>query len=80
MGPAIMDPFAWLWIGWIGMFVVVEGVAIARKERGDTLSEKVWSVIFTDKALRKPRGPLLYLLGGGMVWLFAHFMFGGRLG
>ena len=75
-----MDPFAILWLGWIGAFVAIEGVAIARKERGDTLSEKVWSVIFKDKKLTKPRGMLPYMLAGFLGWLVMHFSFGGRLG
>jgi hypothetical protein len=43
--------WAWLWLGWIGYFAVVEGVALYKsgkaKGRGsvdprDTLSEHVW--------------------------------------
>ena len=74
-----MDPFGWLWMGFIAYFVVVEGIAIKRKERGDTLSEKTWNIIFKDKARKQPR-IWFYFLGGGMIWLFVHFMTGGRLG
>ena len=37
-----MTFFSWLWVGWGVAFLVIEGVALVRKERGDTLSEHVW--------------------------------------
>lgn len=37
-----MDIWSWLWVGWLGAFAVIEGVALARDDRGDTLSEHVW--------------------------------------
>jgi len=37
-----MDIWSWLWIAWIGAFLIIEGIALFRKQRNDTLSEKTW--------------------------------------
>lgn len=59
--------FTVAWVVWIAAFGVIEGIALRRKERGDTLSEHVWAV------LRRP-GPWWFLAAGFLVWLTAHFL------
>ena len=59
--------FTILWVAWVAAFIVIEAMALARKESGDTLSEHVW------KLLKFRR--LFYLLGAAfMIWLSAHFL------
>ena len=76
------DPFTWFWIGWLLLFVVIEGVALIRKERGDTLSEKVWAWFW----LKGDKGKLqawqvVLRVGfiGFWAWLSLHFIFGGSI-
>ncbi|MEK9736188.1 MAG: hypothetical protein VW362_07035 [Candidatus Nanopelagicales bacterium] len=68
-----MSLFTVAWVLWISAFIVIEGVALIRKERGDTLSEQVWF------ALKK--APVLWWVGAGfMLWVTGHFLvptFGG---
>ena len=64
------------WIFWLAMFGVIEGAAIFRKERGDTLSEHVWrwfSVKDKSKGYKTRRFVLLTFL----AWLVTHFLTGG---
>lgn len=71
-----MDVWSWLWVVWLAAFAVIEGAAIARKERGDTLSENVWrwfSVKDRSPGYKMRRFVLLTF----MVWLTAHFLTGG---
>lgn len=67
--------YTWAWAIWIGMFAIIEGAALMRKEPGDTLSEHVWDWFDAGK---KPRGWTLRRIGLGafMLWLTAHFLFG----
>ena len=65
------------WVIWLAGFVVLESIALARKEPGDTLSEHVWKW-FRVKDYRP--SPLVWLarvplLVGG-VWLTGHLGFG----
>lgn len=73
-----MSGFTVAWILWIMAFVGIEGYALARKEKGDTLSEHVWKWF----AVNDPHanqvwrwvGRVLLLTGG--VWLTGHLAFG----
>lgn len=74
-----MDIFTWLWLGWLLIFAVVEGVALANKKQDDTLSEHVWRWF---GVLRKgqPDGWTRlrrFVLLSFMTWLLAHFITGG---
>ena len=78
-----MDIWTWLWIGWIAIFAAVEGVALARKAPGDTLSEHVWKWF----AVGEPRDrPTMtgwarlrrFALLAGLAWLSLHFLTGGQ--
>jgi hypothetical protein len=73
----LVDGFSWAWAGWIGSFLVIEGIALARKDKGDTLSEHVWKIFKVEKGkgfkgMTWRRG----LLGAFMAWLSVHFLFG----
>lgn len=71
--------FTKLWIAWIAAFVVIEGVALYRKQEGDTLSEHVWKWFHTDK-MTKPTGTTRlrrFVLLAFMAWLSVHFLTGG---
>ena len=76
-----MDVWAWLWVAWIGAFVVIEAIAIWRKGPGDTLSEKVWKW-FSLKGSKDKLKPWQALLRFGFLafwaWLTIHFLSGGR--
>ena len=66
-----------LWITWIAAFVIIEGIALARKDLNDTLSEHVWKWF----RIRDPRPTgLTWLLRVplfiGGVWLTGHLAFG----
>lgn len=76
-----MDVWAWLWIAWIGAFLIIEAVAIRRKEPGDTLSEKVWSwfSLRGDKdTLERWQVVLRFGFLAFWAWLTIHFLSGGR--
>jgi hypothetical protein len=36
--------YRWLWVAWIGVFLVLEFTAIIRRRGQDTLSEFVWHI------------------------------------
>lgn len=65
------------WIAWGAAFAVLEGVALARKERGDTLSEHVWGWLRIRDA--RPTAftwvARVFLVVAG-VWLTGHLAFG----
>jgi len=69
-----MTWFTWAWIIWIGWFVIVEGIAIYQKDKGDTLSEHVWALF----KIRDQDGwhPRRIILAGFMVWLLVHMVAG----
>jgi len=76
-----MDIWSWLWIAWIGAFLIIEGIALFRKQRNDTLSEKTWKWF----SLKGDKGKLKWwqaLLRFGFLafwaWLTLHFLTGGR--
>lgn len=73
------------WIGWLGWFALVEGMALFNSRPGDTLSEHVWLWFGTRR--RRPgesertRSGWAQLrrvvLLAFVVWLGAHFLTGG---
>ena len=76
------DPFTWFWVGWLLLFVVIEGVALVRKERGDTLSEKVWAWFWLQGDKSKLQAWQVVLRVGFIAfwaWLSLHFIFGGSI-
>ena len=62
------NKWRWLWVGWLGAFVVIEGVAIFNREDDDTLSEFIWDFVVSN-----PLGwaGVAILLS----WLTKHFLF-----
>lgn len=73
----LVSSYTSLWAVWIAMFVAVEGSALFRKEKGDTLSEHVWKWI-GKRGYEKPSGYKWRrgALGLFLAWLIAHFFFG----
>lgn len=79
--------FTIAWILWIAAFLVIEGIALFRKEKGDTLSEHVWKWFGTRRDVEyevdesgQPKGWLRFgrfVLLAFMAWLTAHFVTGG---
>jgi hypothetical protein len=61
------------WLVWLGLFVLIEGFAIARREPGDTLSEQVWAFI-------RGKPARWVMLAGFLLWLVWHFLGMGRWG
>lgn len=60
------------WIVWGIGFAVLEGIAIKRKAKGDTLSEHVWFIVRKTPLFR-------WLILAAMIWLTLHFTFLGKL-
>ncbi len=74
-----MDIFTHAWLIWLAFFALVEGIALANKKQGDTLSEHVWRWF---AVLRKgqPDGWTRFrrfALLSFVTWLAAHFITGG---
>ena len=68
-----MDGFTIAWLMWLAMFGVIEGVALVRKESGDTLSEHIWkwfSIKDKAKGWVVRRGVLALFL----LWLGLHML------
>ena len=78
-----MTVWSWLWAGWLGAFAVIEGLALANKEKGDTLSEHAWRWFSTERTAAKEGQPTgwvrlrRFTLLAGMAWLLTHFLTGG---
>jgi hypothetical protein len=84
-----MGVWGWLWASWIGLFLLMEGIALARKRYGDTLSEQIWAWFGIGK--KDPAGNLIrppmswhvqlrrVALLAFLIWLAAHLMTGGCL-
>lgn len=65
------------WSIWVIYFVVLETFALIDRDKGDTLSEHIWAIIFAND---RPRSVVFYIAGGALVWLVVHFLFRGRFG
>jgi hypothetical protein len=74
------------WAAWAGAFVVIEGIALYRKQPGDTLSEQVWRIFGTRRDVeytpkgKQPTGLLRlrrFALLAFLAWLSIHFLTGG---
>lgn len=79
-----MDIWSWLWIGWLAAFGVLEGIALARKEPEDTLSEHIWRWFAIGRPGNRPKFTGLvqlrrFVLLAGLAWLAAHFLTGGAV-
>ncbi|MEU0674483.1 hypothetical protein ABZ330_16585 [Streptomyces sp. NPDC006172] len=79
-----MTGFEMAWAAWAGAFVVIEGIALKRRQPGDTLSEQVWRIFGTRRDVEYPKGQpsgLLrlrrFVLLAFLAWLSIHFMTGG---
>lgn len=70
------DGWTWVWIAWILLGVVLEGVALARPAKGDTLSEQVWS-LYAHSTFGKFAA---WMVSAFLVWLVVHFVTRGKLG
>ncbi|AFO10869.1 hypothetical protein ELB20_03 [Streptomyces phage phiELB20] len=73
--------FEWAWLAWGGAFVVIEGIALKRKDKNDTLSEQVWKIFHTSQGQEKTkttqaRRAVLVMF---LAWLVAHFVSGGKV-
>ena len=70
-----MTVYTWAWVFWLAFFVVVEGVALIDKDRGDTLSEHVWKWF---KVKDKPRQWTWrrIVLTAFLAWLLVHMVAG----
>lgn len=67
-----------IWIIWMATFGVVEGIALIRPGRGDTLSENVWRWFKTGPGhtVGIGWGWRAFALGAFLVWLALHLVFG----
>jgi len=65
------------WAFWILFFLVVEGIALARKGKGDTFSEHWWALFRVRERVPKPvRMVLLAVQLTFGVWLVGHLSLG----
>ena len=63
-----------LWLIWIAMFAIVEGVAVFNDKKNDTLSEhfRLWLRVDT----RLGRTVFLLIFGGFVAWFGIHILTG----
>lgn len=65
------------WIFWIAFFLLVEGLGLASKTPGSTLSEHAWALT---RPYGRRAGPLVItaraVIGVFLVWLLGHLVFG----
>jgi hypothetical protein len=69
------------WIVWGLYFLVVEGTALARRDKGGTLSEHVWDLFGVGQREEAPSISLRFrriALLSFMAWLTVHFLTGGN--
>jgi hypothetical protein len=69
------------WAAWAAAFLVIEGIALHRKAKNDTLSEQVWKIFHTAQGQKKTkttqaRRAVLVMF---LAWLVAHFVSGGKV-
>lgn len=71
----------WAWIGFGLYFAVIEGLALARSRRGDTLSEHLWWLFGTAKGTKATLGAWVRrgVLVLALTWLSIHLLFGGQI-
>lgn len=64
----VLGPHAYTaaWVSWVGIFVLIEGVAVANDIREDTLSEHFRRWFRTDTKVG--RSIWLWFSGGFMLW------------
>ncbi|WDS51718.1 membrane protein [Streptomyces phage Triumph] len=76
-----MTGFEYAWAAWAGAFVVIEGVALYRKDKNDTLSEQVWKIFHTAQGQQKTKTTQVRraVLTMFLAWLVAHFLTGGKV-
>lgn len=78
-----MSGYTIAWLSWLGAFGVIEGMALANKRPGDTLSEHVWRWFATGQgSSADPSGWVRlrrFSLLAFMAWLSVHFLTGGRV-
>lgn len=69
-----MNGWTVAWVLWLVMFAVIEGAAILRKGKDDTLSEHVWKWF----QIRESRqwNVRRWALAVFLVWLLVHFVAG----
>ncbi len=68
------------WVVWLGLFVVLEAVAIRRRAEGDTLSENVWkwfSLKGNKGTLSRWQTVARFGFLAFWAWLTIHFLSGG---
>jgi hypothetical protein len=72
-----MSNYTIAWILWGLIFLAIEGIALADKDEGDTLSEHIWRWFKVRGAIPTKTGwTLRLILAGFMVWLSGHMIFG----
>lgn len=61
--------YRWGWVLWALYFAVLEGLALADKQKYDTLSENIRWV--------RDQHPFafIWIIGGTVTWLFVHFLY-----
>jgi hypothetical protein len=60
-------PFTIAWGVIVGAGLIVEGIAIARKRKGDTASEHVWWLL-------RRRKVYWFVAAGLLLWTVLHFL------
>lgn len=75
-----MSAWSWVWLSWASAGVVAELVALARTQRGDTLSEQVWAYLHVTPGHTPLSAALVrfptYMLAVFLLWLVPHFTLG----
>lgn len=72
-----VSAFTVLWAAWFAFFLVLEGIALFRPERGDTFSENWWSLFRLQSRVPVWLRLILVVVQVGFgTWLTGHLAFG----
>lgn len=72
-----MSGYRWLWVGWFGVFLVLEFNAIIRRRYQDTLSEFAWWMCGITPGHTSWHWNAVHLLVTfGLLWLLFHISLG----
>lgn len=72
-----MTGYRWIWVGWIGTFLVLEFTALIRGRSKDTLSDFVWWLCKVTPGRTDWSWTFVHLVVAFfLVWLFFHLAFG----
>lgn len=72
-----MSGYRWLWVAWVGAFLVLEFTAIIRRQYKNTFSDFVWWLADITPGRTSWNWTAVHLfIAVFLLWLFLHLAFG----